>query len=96
MAAAFYEITVGYAVSSITGLFPLDSAIIASTFASLPVAAKVGAKALMTFPFAFHAANGIRHLVWDFGRELTIPGVYRTGYVVLAVTAIFGSYLTFF
>jgi len=51
---------------------------------------------LMAYPFVYHAFNGIRHLVWDFGFELTIPGVYRTGYTVLAGTAVFGSLLAFF
>ena len=27
--------------------------------------------------------------------KLTIPGVYRTGYAVLAATAVIGSYLAF-
>ena len=34
----------------------------------------------------YHATNGIRHLSWDFGFGLTIPEVYRSGYVVLGVT----------
>ncbi|CAK7893419.1 succinate dehydrogenase [ubiquinone] cytochrome b subunit, mitochondrial [[Candida] anglica] len=96
MAGSFYALTLGYAVSSLTGAFPLDSALITSTFASLPVVAKVGVKALMAYPFVFHVANGIRHLVWDFGAQLTIPGVYRTGYAVLGATTIFGTYLAFF
>merc|ERR1711890_181790 len=65
-------------------------------FAGLPIYAKIGAKAAAAFPFAFHFANGIRHLIWDFGKELTIKGVYRTGYTVLTISAIAGTYLTFF
>lgn len=95
MAGAFYALTCGYAATSLLSI-PFDSTTIVSTFAALPVAAKVFAKATMAFPFAFHALNGIRHLVWDFGKELTIPGVYRTGYLVLAGTALLGSYLAFF
>ena len=34
----------------------------------------------------YHASNGIRHLSWDLGFGLTIPEVYRSGYVVLGVT----------
>ncbi len=34
----------------------------------------------------YHGMNGIRHLCWDLGFGLTIPEVYRSGYVVLGVT----------
>ena len=47
----------------------------------------------------YHLANGIRHLFWDFGVGLSLEGVYRGGYVVLAVTALAvlgGAYLLFF
>ncbi|ABN65765.1 succinate dehydrogenase [Scheffersomyces stipitis CBS 6054] len=95
MAGAFYALTCGYAATSILNI-PFDASVLVGVFASLPVAVKLSAKALMAYPFAFHFGNGIRHLVWDFGKELSIPGVYRTGYAVLAVTAVFGSYLAFF
>lgn len=95
MSGAFYALTCTYAASAILG-FPFEAATIVSAFAGLPFAAKLFAKAAMAFPFTFHSFNGVRHLVWDFGKELTIPGVYRTGYVVLAGTVIFGTYFTFF
>lgn len=95
MAAAFYALTLGYAATAILGT-SLDAGVIVSSFAALPVYAKVGAKAFMAFPFAFHSFNGLRHLVWDFGKELTIKGVYRTGYAVLGLAAVFGSYIAFF
>ena len=34
----------------------------------------------------YHALNGIRHLSWDHGIGLTIPFVYRSGWVVLLMT----------
>lgn len=95
MAGGFYALTVTFAATSILSI-PFDGATLVSAFAGLPIYAKIGAKAAAAFPFAFHFANGIRHLVWDFGKELTIKGVYRTGYTVLAVAAVAGSYLTFF
>ena len=95
MAGAFYGLTVTYAATSLLSV-PFDSASIVTAFASLPFAAKLGAKIAMAYPFAFHFFNGIRHLVWDFGKELTIPGVYRPGYLVLAGTALLGSYFAFF
>lgn len=95
MAGAFYALTVSYAATSLLSI-PFDSAALVSAFAGLPVAVKLAAKATMAYPFAFHTFNGIRHLVWDFGKELTVPGVYRTGYAVVALTAAVGSYLAFF
>lgn len=95
MAGAFYALTCTYAATSLLGV-SFDSAMIMSAFASLPVAVKVLAKATMVFPFFFHSFNGVRHLIWDFAKELTLPGVYRTGYAVLALTAVFGTYFTFF
>ncbi|CAH6720043.1 succinate dehydrogenase [ubiquinone] cytochrome b subunit, mitochondrial [[Candida] jaroonii] len=95
MAFGFYGLTCTYAATSLLGI-PLDSASIISAFAGLPLLAKVGVKASMAFPFVFHGFNGLRHIVWDFGSKLTIPGVYQTGYIVLGLTGLVGSYLTFF
>jgi len=36
-----------------------------------------------TFALFFHLGNGIRHLVWDTGHALTLPNVYRGGWMVI-------------
>jgi len=36
----------------------------------------------------YHLANGLRHLWWDIGHGFDIPTVYRSGRIVVAVTAI--------
>ena len=36
----------------------------------------------------YHALNGARHLTWDRGIALTIPGVYRSGQTVLLLTVV--------
>ena len=36
----------------------------------------------------YHLSNGIRHLFWDFGYNLSIEGAHRTGYMVLASTIV--------
>ena len=41
-----------------------------------------------TVAIFYHLSNGIRHLFWDFGYNLTIEGVHRSGYMVLASTVI--------
>ena len=43
----------------------------------------------------YHAVNGIRHVSWDLGFGLTIPDVYRSGYVVLGATCVFTALLWF-
>lgn len=95
LAGAFYALTCTYAATSLLNI-PFDSATLVGGFAALPVAVKVLAKAAGAYPFAFHTANGVRHLIWDNAKELTKSGVYRTGYAVLAITGLVGSYLAFF
>ena len=38
--------------------------------------------------FFYHLASGIRHLLWDTGRGFQLPTVYRSGYLVLALTVL--------
>ncbi|XP_025404996.1 uncharacterized protein LOC112679416 [Sipha flava] len=81
----------GVALSSITaGLGALFIFTDVSTFVEfvhslqLPSAAIMSAKALVAYPFFYHLCNGIRHLIWDAGKCLTIKQVYSTGYGVIA------------
>ncbi|KAL7421644.1 cytochrome b subunit of succinate dehydrogenase, Sdh3p [Cryptotrichosporon argae] len=78
-------------------LYPaLDSAHLVALVADMPVWLKASAKVLFAVPFTYHAFNGIRHLMWDMGKGLTIKGVYSTGYAVMAATAVSSIYLAFF
>ncbi|HBK56287.1 MAG TPA: succinate dehydrogenase, cytochrome b556 subunit [Xanthomonadales bacterium] len=36
----------------------------------------------------YHLLNGIRHLIWDAGRGMSIPAVYRGGYAVIVLTVL--------
>lgn len=36
----------------------------------------------------YHLLNGVRHLFWDAGWGFEIPQVYRSGYVVIALTVL--------
>lgn len=65
-----------------------DAAAVTSVIATVPVAAKVAAKFIIAYPFTFHCFNGIRHLVWDTTRFMTIKGVYQTGYAVLGLSTV--------
>ncbi|KAF9938860.1 cytochrome b subunit of succinate dehydrogenase, Sdh3p [Modicella reniformis] len=87
VAVGFYAGAIAYAVGPLVGL-GFDTATITSTLATVPVAAKVAGKFIVAFPFTFHSFNGVRHLLWDTARGLTLKGVYATGYTVLGLSTV--------
>jgi succinate dehydrogenase (ubiquinone) cytochrome b560 subunit len=95
LGGSVYVFGITYAVAPLAG-FHAESAAIAATAAALPLAVKIALKASLATPFVFHSVNGLRHLTWDTARELSISGVYRTGYAVLGASALGAGYLTFF
>ena len=52
--------------------------------------------AAFVFALAFHFFNGIRHLVWDAGVGFSIPGLYKGGYIVVALTTLFTLLVWYF
>lgn len=68
----------------------------AEWFGGLGAVTKGGIKMLVAMPFAFHAWNGVRHLVWDTGRELGNRQVIVTGYIVMGLTVVTSGYLAVF
>lgn len=56
-----------------------------------------GQLALFGFSAAafYHLSNGVRHLLWDVGYCLSIEGVYRSGYAVIASTVLLTGGLWF-
>ncbi|KAJ2960491.1 hypothetical protein NQZ79_g4165 [Umbelopsis isabellina] len=90
--AGFYLGALSYLALPAMG-YNFDSAAVISSVVAMPVAAKVGLKATIAFPFVFHCLNGIRHLIWDTGRFLSLKGVYQTGYAVLGATTVSSLYL---
>ncbi|KAF9256607.1 succinate dehydrogenase cytochrome b560 subunit [Marasmius fiardii PR-910] len=92
LSALLYGFSLAYLF--VPGTF--DSAHVIGFVAGLPEAVKYSAKALLAVPFTFHAWNGIRHLLWDSGKFLTIKGAYSTGYAVLGATAVSTAYLVLF
>ncbi|TSY27770.1 Succinate dehydrogenase cytochrome b560 subunit, mitochondrial [Bagarius yarrelli] len=52
------------------------------------------AKFALSFPVAYHTYNGIRHLMWDIGKGFKIPEVYRSGYIVIALSVFTSVALT--
>ncbi|XP_066258025.1 succinate dehydrogenase cytochrome b560 subunit, mitochondrial-like [Euwallacea similis] len=53
-----------------------------------------GLKFLLAFPLTYHFWNGIRHLLWDTGRFMTIKEVYITGWAMFAVTIVTAAILS--
>lgn len=43
---------------------------------------------LFSYAFFYHMCNGIRHLVWDAGRSLELPAVYRSGWLMVAASVV--------
>lgn len=58
----------------------------AATFAAWPLFAQIAAKLFVAFPFTFHSLNGVRHLVWDMGKEFKNKDVIRDGWAVVGVS----------
>ncbi|RPA86321.1 cytochrome b560 subunit of succinate dehydrogenase [Ascobolus immersus RN42] len=87
LSGALYAYFAAYAASPLLGLH-LESSAVAASFATLPFAGKFAIKLGAALPFAYHSWNGVRHLIWDMGKELSLKGVYRTGYAVLGLTVV--------
>ena len=49
----------------------------------------------VSLPFTYHSWNGIRHLVWDSGRQFGNKQVQVTGYIVLGLTVVSSGILAF-
>lgn len=95
LGSAFYAITIAFGLSTLFGL-GLNTENLKSYYKEkVPSWADWTAKGTAAYFFVFHFGNGIRHLIWDAGKELTIKGVNRTGIAVLALSAIGGTFLLF-
>ncbi|XP_033165042.1 uncharacterized protein LOC117144127 [Drosophila mauritiana] len=51
------------------------------------------AKVMVTMPFAYHTVAGTRHLIWYLNKFLTIPEIYATGYVAVALAIALSAFL---
>lgn len=58
---------------------------------SMPASTIIALKAILAAPLTFHYLNGIRHIIWDLGYCLSLPGIYYTGYITVLTTLIVGS-----
>ena len=63
--------------------YSIDQITTSITQLGLPPIVFLASKTLLAWPFTFHSFAGIRHLIWDTGRALSLPGVYSTGKFVI-------------
>lgn len=91
----FFAVTMAFGVSTLFGLGLNTEKLQAYYREKVPRWADWTLKGSAAYMFAFHFGNGLRHLVWDMGKELTIKGVNKTGIVVLALTTVGGTALLF-
>ncbi|KAF5092479.1 hypothetical protein D0Z00_004571 [Geotrichum galactomycetum] len=87
LAGTFYLYALSYVALPAFG-YTVDAASMAAAFGSLPLAFKIAIKTIAAAPFSLHFWNGFRHLLWDSARQLTVKGVWRTGYAVIGLSAV--------
>lgn len=87
----------GIALSAGVSLFGLSALLVPGSFEShlefvkslcLGPALIHTAKFVLVFPLTYHTWNGIRHLMWDLGKGLTISQLHQSGEAVLVLTVL--------
>ncbi|KAF2816430.1 mitochondrial succinate dehydrogenase cytochrome b560 subunit C [Mytilinidion resinicola] len=94
VATSFYVYGLSYLAAPTLG-WHLETPSLVAAVAAWPVVVKVTAKLAIAVPFFYHSFNGVRHLVWDFGKGMTNQAVVRGGWVVIALTAASSLWATF-
>lgn len=61
---------------------------------AVPLSLVLAGKFVLAAPFMYHLLNGVRHLIWDTGKALTLRGVYATGWIVNIATVLSAGVLT--
>jgi len=95
LSSSLYIFGAAYLVAPLIG-WHLESASLAASFAALPLVVKVLIKSFFAIPFTFHGFNGIRHLIWDVGAQLTNKQVIATGWTVVGLSVVSALGLVFF
>ena len=85
LSGGLYVFAIGYLVSPLLG-WHLESASLAAAFGALPLIAKIPLKFTLAMPFTFHSLNGVRHLIWDFGKQFTNKQISMTGWTVVGLS----------
>ena len=94
LSGGFYIFGAAYLAAPLFG-WHIESAAMASWFGSLPMLVKGSLKFMLAVPFTFHSFNGIRHLIWDTGREMSNKAVQRSGWFVVGLTFVSSGLLAY-
>jgi succinate dehydrogenase (ubiquinone) cytochrome b560 subunit len=94
LSGSLYLFGIAYLIAPYTG-WHMETQSMVATVAAWPAAVKIGLKAFFAAPFFFHSLNGLRHLAWDVGVGFKNQQVIRTGWTVVALTAVGTIYYTF-
>ena len=62
----------------------------------IPPAVLVAAKLAWGIPFGYFVWGGVRHIAWDRGFGFSLPTLYKSAYVTLALSLITGLGVAFF
>ncbi|EAQ86411.1 hypothetical protein CHGG_07664 [Chaetomium globosum CBS 148.51] len=92
---SLYVFATAYLAAPLVG-WHLESASLAAAFGALPFAAKGALKFLAAWPFAFHAINGVRHLLFDMAVGFKRQTIVKSGWYIWGASVVSGLYLAFF
>lgn len=91
LGGAFYALTIALGLGQLGGL---DATGILDWYnTNITGKTDLAVKAGFAYLFGLHYVNAWRHIAWDFAKELSLKGVYRTGYAVIGIGAVIGTYL---
>ncbi|AJS33943.1 CLL_collapsed_G0032240.mRNA.1.CDS.1 [Saccharomyces cerevisiae] len=93
MGLGFYLFTILFGVSGLLGLGLTTEKVSNWYHQKFSKITEWSIKGSFAYLFAIHYGGAIRHLIWDTAKELTLKGVYRTGYALIGFTAVLGTYL---
>jgi succinate dehydrogenase (ubiquinone) cytochrome b560 subunit len=94
LSGASYLYFITYLVAPLAGLH-IESASIASAFAAMPLIVKGAVKFALSFPFAYHFINGVKHFVYDAGKGYAKATIKKGETFVWASSILSGLYLAF-
>lgn len=95
LSGSLYTFAAAYLAAPLFG-WHLESAALAASFGALPVVAKGSLKLLAAWPFAFHALNGVRHLMYDLCIGMKRQQIVKGGWYLWGASFVTGLYLAFF
>ena len=95
LSGGLYVFGAAYLVAPLLG-WHLESASLAAGVAAIPLAPQRTLKFFAPWLFAYHAINGVRHLVWDTGFGFARKNITMVGWYTWGASLLSGLYLAMF